>query len=127
VDLSNWTKLKVRELAEQAGMIETYNAVYGPMSASVHGSWNAIARTGMRYCMNPLHRFHMVPDVHGLTIDLTVPLTGVRVLQVGWEAYRKWATGVAPLECCERALDEVATVLEGLGGERPASESPQQE
>jgi hypothetical protein len=112
VDLANWTTLTVRQLAEQGGMINTYNAVYGPMSAHVHGSWNAIGRTSMRYCMNPLHRFHMIPDVEAVTIDLTVPLASLRVLQEGWEAYREWAPGVEALTCCDRALEQIVAVLD---------------
>jgi hypothetical protein len=112
VDLSNWTPLRVRQLAEQGEMIETYNAVYGPMSAYVHGSWNALGRTCMRYCMNPLHRFHMVPDIQAVSVDLTVPLSALRVLLAGWEAYREWAPEVDPLTCCERSIQQVVEVLD---------------
>jgi hypothetical protein len=106
VDLSNWTTLSVRQLAEQGGMIDTYNNVYAPMSAHVHGSWNAIGRTCMRYCMNPLHRFHMIPDVEEISIDLTVPLAAVRVLQDGWNAFREWAPEVEALGCCDASAPD---------------------
>lgn len=121
VDLSNWTHLGVRQLAEQGEMLDTYNAAYGPMSAHVHGSWNAIGRTCMRYCMNPLHRFHMIPDVEAVSIDLTVPLSAIRVLQAGWDAYRVWAPDVAPLACCESSLSQVIALLDGMP-EAPCSD-----
>jgi hypothetical protein len=124
VDLSDWTTLTVRQLAEQSEMIDIYNAVYGPMSANVHGSWNVIARTCMRYCMNPLHRFHLIPDVEAVNLDLTIPLTSIRVLQAGWEAYRVWATEVDALGCSERALQQVVAVLDACVDDSASAEEP---
>lgn len=123
VSLSNWTTLGVRQLADQSGLIDTYNAVYGPMSAHVHGSWNAIGRTCMRYCLNPLHRFHMIPDVEAVGFDLTVPLTALRVLQDGWAAFRVWAPALDELTCCDRTLDQIARALDSSLSENTADDA----
>ncbi len=114
VDVSaGWMRGGPRELAEQAGMIDLYNRVYGPTSAQVHGSWNAVACTAMRYCLNPLHRLHLVPDVETTRVDLSMLVTALRILERSWEATREWATELPPSKCLPAALSQFAVLLGG--------------
>jgi hypothetical protein len=118
VDVSTgWANL--RELAEQAGMIDLYNSVYGPTSAQVHGSWNAVARTAMRYCLNPLHRLHLVPDIETTRMDLTTVVTALRILERGWEATCEWAKEMPPSKCLPATLSKLSALLDRHAGGNP--------
>jgi hypothetical protein len=67
----------------------------------------------------------MIPDVEAVSIDLTVPLSAVRVLQAGWEAFRVWGTEVDTLSCCERSLEEVVSVLDTFTKDTADEEPPE--
>jgi hypothetical protein len=51
----------VRQMAEEAGMIDDYNLAYQSASGVTHGEWWSIEDNVMERCLNPLHRFHWIP------------------------------------------------------------------
>lgn len=118
---SSWMAPRsLRDLAEQVDMIDLYNTVYTSTSAQVHGSWNAVGRTALRYCFNPLHRLHMVPDIESTRMDLMMVLTALRILARSWEVTREWASDMLPCASVSQALREVETLLDGKSTEQGA-------
>lgn len=106
-----WNPVGLRLMAEQSGSIEIYNSIYFPASAHVHASWNAVGRTALTHCMNPLHRLHMVPDVHDARLDLMPVLKGVHVLMHSWRVLQEWDKTVKP---AVKTLAAEARLLEVL-------------
>jgi len=61
IQLGNWANLNLRKMAEDAGVLETYNKFYDWASGYTHGHWTAVRNAVFVNCMNPLHRFHRIP------------------------------------------------------------------
>lgn len=80
VDVGNWNTISVRKMAEEADMLDVYNNFYGPHSAVLHGMWNAIEKLNLKYCENPLHRFHRVPSFEEPPHLLMIPHSTVNLM-----------------------------------------------
>ena len=63
VDLANWTKTTMRELAIEAGVKEVYDLGFQAFSGDTHGTWGALRQTSLQMCMNPLHQGHFLPTL----------------------------------------------------------------
>ena len=113
---------KIRDLAEEADLMDLYTTVYGPTSAYVHGSWNTVGRTALRYCVHPQHRLHMIPDVATTRLDLTTVITAIRVLHRSWDAVREWATDVPASICLPETIEQIGATLDAALGHQPGSE-----
>ncbi|HMH65032.1 MAG TPA: DUF5677 domain-containing protein, partial [Rhizomicrobium sp.] len=61
IQLGNWANLNLRKMAEDAGVLSTYNKFYDWSSGYTHGHWVGVRSTVFVNCVNPLHRFHRVP------------------------------------------------------------------
>lgn len=62
IELGNWAKQDARKLASRVGLERLYRLVYSPGSSDVHGSWLSLKHSNLRYCGEPLHRFHRLPS-----------------------------------------------------------------
>ena len=69
VNVGSWSDLPVREMADEAGLLDFYRLRYQPLSTASHSMWNQVARANLRVCTNPLHRYHRVPDVKAFPPD----------------------------------------------------------
>jgi hypothetical protein len=124
VDVSTgWTQMSLRELAEQAGVLDLHNRIYGPTSAQVHGSWNAVGRTALRYCLNPLHRLHMVPDIETTRVDITMVVQALQILGSSWEVTREWAKEMPACRCVPAALSRLSTILDASDSQEADAEA----
>jgi len=61
VELSHWAKSNARTMAKSAKLEHIYKLVYDPTSMHVHSGWKSIRTFNLRYCSEPLHRYHRVP------------------------------------------------------------------
>lgn len=52
----------LRQMATDVGLEDLYRHVFQPTSGVTHGEWWAIEDYGMQRCVNPLHRFHLIPS-----------------------------------------------------------------
>ena len=69
IDLGgNFAGKDMRTMAHEVGMRELYNLVFSPASAELHGEWVSLKRSNLVRCGNPLHRFHLVPQLQPPTI-----------------------------------------------------------
>lgn len=63
VNLSNFSGLTVRKMAEEADCLDFYNYVYQPFSNVAHSNWSHISMFNLTYCVNPAHKYHKLPSV----------------------------------------------------------------
>lgn len=61
VNLGSWSGKSTRAMADEAGCLDFYNYVYSPFSACSHSTWQHVGRINIRYCENPLHKYHRIP------------------------------------------------------------------
>lgn len=52
----------LRQMAADVGLDDLYRHVFQPTSGVTHGEWWAVEDYAMQRCMNPLHRFHLIPS-----------------------------------------------------------------
>jgi len=62
IELSDWTKKSTRDLAFSGGVEEIYRLVFDPSSSDVHGTWISLKKSNLTRCVQPLHRFHQMPQ-----------------------------------------------------------------
>jgi hypothetical protein len=62
IDFGSWAKKNLREIAQEAGVKETYDKHYPILSNTSHAHWPAIREMVFTQCINPLHRFHRIVD-----------------------------------------------------------------
>lgn len=51
----------LRTMAEEVGELDSYNHLFQTSSGVTHGEWWALEDYALQRCVNPLHRFHLVP------------------------------------------------------------------
>jgi hypothetical protein len=59
---STFAGKNLRVMAEEVGMADEYRLHFQVESGVTHGEWWAIEEYAMQRCMNPLHRFHLLPS-----------------------------------------------------------------
>ncbi len=61
---STFAGVTVRQMAEEADLLDEYRHLYQPASGVNHGEWWAVEDYAMQRCRNPLHFFHQVPSMY---------------------------------------------------------------
>lgn len=59
---STFSGKHLRIMAEEVGELDSYNHLFQTSSGVTHGEWWALEDYALQRCVNPLHRFHFVPD-----------------------------------------------------------------
>lgn len=72
VNVGNWADLSIRDMAEEANLLDFYRLRYSPLSTEAHSMWNHIAKFNLRTCANPLHRYHRIPEVKSFSPNYRV-------------------------------------------------------
>ena len=62
VNIGDWSRKDLRRRSLESDLKETYDSFYQWNSTYTHGSWGAVRETCFDICINPLHRFHLLPD-----------------------------------------------------------------
>lgn len=70
---STFAGISVRQMAEEADLLDEYRHVYQPASGVTHGEWWAVEDYAMQRCMNPLHLFHQVPSMDEFSVEAEFP------------------------------------------------------
>lgn len=58
---STFAGKNLRTMASEVGLMDEYRFTFQIESGVTHGEWWAIEEYAMQRCMNPLHRFHLLP------------------------------------------------------------------
>jgi len=67
----------IREMAEESELRPVYTLNYQPLSSEAHGEWSSLNRHDLRFCTNPLHRFHRVGRFRPSDVWGSIALTHV--------------------------------------------------
>jgi hypothetical protein len=61
IDLGQWNRSNLRDMAIECGAKDMYDKYYSWTSSFIHGQWGAVRDTNFLTCHNPLHRLHRIP------------------------------------------------------------------
>ena len=89
VNVGTWADKDTRILAKEARLEKTYNSLYLPGSAMVHGSWNSIAKYNLRTCLNPLHKLHKLPDFEPVPHSVHIIATALDLFDMSFDFWAK--------------------------------------
>jgi len=62
IELGSWSGKDTRKIANEVGLEDLYRFLYAPACAEIHGEWVSIRDLNLKRCLNPLHRFHLLPS-----------------------------------------------------------------
>lgn len=63
INIGNWAETNLRKMAEESASKDVYDQYYNITSSYVHGQWCAVRDSNYTICLNPLHRFHRIPNI----------------------------------------------------------------
>lgn len=63
VNLGHWAHLDTRAMAMEADCESLYKFAYKPFSQAAHSMWPHVSVYNSRRCENPLHRYHLIPEL----------------------------------------------------------------
>ncbi|WCL51048.1 DUF5677 domain-containing protein [Leptospira sp. GIMC2001] len=61
VNIGNWSGISTRKMAEEAEILNTYNALYIPFSSATHSMWNHTGRIDSVPYNSPFHKYIRSP------------------------------------------------------------------
>jgi Family of unknown function (DUF5677) len=70
VNLGHWAQLDYRKMAQEADCEDLYKFAYKPFSQAAHNMWPHVSVYNSRYCENPLHKHHLIPERLDFPIDV---------------------------------------------------------
>ncbi len=73
IEIKSWAGQNLRQMAQDAGIKDFYDKYYDLSSSYVHGNWGAIRDTVFTNCLNPLHRFHLIPHIPRIDMPSVLP------------------------------------------------------
>ena len=80
INLGQWGKIDLRKMSEYADVKEVYDLYYSYTSGFVHGTRGAIRESVYQRCLNPLHRYHRIPQFNNLSFMPDVTLDSVKIV-----------------------------------------------
>ena len=81
VDIGSWSGLDTRKMAEEIDELELYRFAYTPFTACGHNMWQHIGKYNLKTCINPLHKYHQVPDASILNPEFDYLIKSAKYLQ----------------------------------------------
>ncbi len=91
IDVGAPFEVSIRQMAIEVDLKDLYDLVYAPSSAEVHGEWSSLKEYNLEHCLNPLHRFHWLPDLEQVIhLSPGIPLTASSLLV---DLYQDWLEG----------------------------------
>lgn len=70
VNVGNWAEITTRQMAIESKCKSLYNFSYNAFSGPTHNMWQHISRYNLRYCNNPLHKYHRIPAIASVPPDI---------------------------------------------------------
>jgi len=98
INLGDWKKISARKMAQECGLTEVYRVIYDPSSSDIHGTWTSIKNANLTHCINPLHRYHRIPQQENppiflepvrIALDLIVKTIDLSIENIGFPIMSK--------------------------------------
>lgn len=119
VNVGSWSDISVREMADQAGIIDFYNHCYTPFSGAAHSMWHHISRFNLTFCAQPLHRYHRVPITPELPIAPDYAILAAKYMSKSLRAFDKaFNINVHVTNSYERLLAQFDQIIEKVDMEK---------
>ena len=87
INVGSWSGVSTRQMAKDIGRESIYQFAYVPFSSSVHNMWNHVAAYNLRQCRNPLHKWHLVPTIMALDIDLDFMFRSAKYISISYQLF----------------------------------------
>lgn len=113
VNVGNWGP-SLRQMAEEAGLIELHRRGYARWSSATHSMWHHIVRFNLQACTNPLHGSHLIPTIHRINPEPEILLIAAEYVDVAIRSFDE-ATGTSvgdldAVEVLEREFQKIPPV-----------------
>jgi hypothetical protein len=116
VNLGNWSRLDTRKMALESNCEGLYKFAYKPFSQAAHSMWPHISLHNARPCTNPLHRYHLVPELLETPLDVDYLYRSCKYVHRSYEAVVKAfaiePVGPMPLEWLEHEIDKLTEEID---------------
>jgi hypothetical protein len=73
INLGSWANKSLRDIATEAGLKDSYDQHYTLLSTVTHAQWAGIREANFSQCVNPLHRYHRIPNPPRLSQENLIP------------------------------------------------------
>jgi hypothetical protein len=134
VNLGNWSRLDTRKMAQESNCEGLYKFAYKPFSQAAHSMWPHISLYNARPCTNPLHRYHLVPELIETSLDIDYLFRSCKYTDQSYEAVIKAFAiepeGLMPLDWLHQEIDrltEEASTDEDSDGQMIGVQQPDPE
>lgn len=87
VNLGHWAHLDTRAMAIEANCESLYKFAYKPFSQAAHSMWPHVSVYNCRPCENPLHRYHLIPELVEVRGDLDYLYRSCKYIHRTYEAF----------------------------------------
>ena len=87
VNVGSWSGISVRDMAKEIGRESIYKHAYVPFSGPVHNMWQHVGIHNVNQCVNPMHRFHLVPSIDELPILPDFMYRSAKYLSLSFEVF----------------------------------------
>lgn len=102
VNLGHWAQLDYRKMAVESNCESLYKFAYKPFSQAAHSMWPHISIYNSRYCENPLHRHHLIPELFEVPPDLDYLYRSCKYVDKAYRLFvNKFSTDIE----CKMPLD----------------------
>lgn len=99
INLGNWDSENLRKISEIVGLKDLYDKYYDYTSGFTHLNWGSVRESVFQKCVNPLHRFHRVPNfdlpLMPSILDDCLEITN-KILESLANAYPKFEDRISP-------------------------------
>jgi len=110
VNVGSWSGASTRKMAKESGCEGLYQFAFVPFSAIAHNMWSHISLYNLETCSNPLHKFHRVPTIRDVILDVDYVYRAAKYISRSFEAIDKHfdlsVEHELPVEFLSRRLDD---------------------
>lgn len=89
VNLGHWAQLDYRTMAQEADLESLYKFAYKPFSQAAHNMWPHVSRYNCKPCENPLHQYHLIPELLDVPPDIDFLYRSCKYVHRAYEAIAK--------------------------------------
>lgn len=87
VNLGHWAQLNTYSMAREANCEDIYKFAYKPFSQAAHSMWSHVSLYNSKHCENPLHRYHLIPELFDAPLDVDYLYRSCKYVQKTYESF----------------------------------------
>lgn len=87
VNVGSWSGMKTRDMAKEIGRESIYKHAYVPFSGAAHNMWQHVGIYNTEPCLNPMHKWHVVPKIRKVPIDPDFMYRSAKYISITYELF----------------------------------------